>query len=122
VVRGEICLDTSCLSCSQLYYDGNQKQALEVSSLAPPDPPCPPSDRLLNLLMMGLEFEAQKKRKNDSMVTAMSVDTMLGPGLGNYHNQRSPSLPCIVSHDQVIYCLVFCSLFDACPLNFRFGV
>ncbi|KAK3921200.1 Cleavage stimulation factor subunit 1 [Frankliniella fusca] len=69
------------LMVSQLFYDGNQKQALEVQSVTNPDPPCPPSDRLFNLMMMGLEYETQRKRKKEGLTASISPDSFLGPGL-----------------------------------------
>lgn len=69
------------LMVSQLFYDGNQKQALEVQSVTNPDPPCPPSDRLFNLMMLGLECEVQKKRKKEGITASLSPDSFLGPGL-----------------------------------------
>lgn len=34
-------------------------------------------------MMMGLEYEVQKKRKKEGLTATISPDSFLGPGLGN---------------------------------------
>ena len=80
------------LMISQLFYDGYQPAAVQLTNIIHPDPACPPSDRLFNVVMMGLEKEAEinaeKRRLNkEKMITQNpSIRQMddindLGPGL-----------------------------------------
>ena len=45
------------LFCSQLFYDGYQQVAASMINVIHPDTACPPSDRLMKLVTMGLEVE-----------------------------------------------------------------
>merc|ERR1719266_1300675 len=47
------------LVISQLFYDGYQQVAVALSNIVHTDPPCPPSDRLMQVLTLGLEREAE---------------------------------------------------------------
>lgn len=81
------------LMISQLFYDGYQPVAVQLTNITHPDPACPPSDRLFNVVMMGLEREAElnaEKRKlskekaistQSSNVRGIDDITDLGPGL-----------------------------------------
>ena len=81
------------LMISQLFYDGYQPAAVQLTNIIHPDPACPPSDRLFNVVMMGLEKEAEinaekrKLNKEKSIITHSSNTrqiediTDLGPGL-----------------------------------------
>ena len=82
------------LIISQLFYDGYQPVAVQMTNVIHPDPACPPSDRLFNVVMMGLEREAEinieKKRLNKEKAIIASQTsngsqiqdiTDLGPGL-----------------------------------------
>ncbi|XP_026477972.1 cleavage stimulation factor subunit 1-like [Ctenocephalides felis] len=51
------------LMISQLFYDGHQNIAVSLSTLVLPDPPCPPSDKLLNIMISGLAAEPDRKEK-----------------------------------------------------------
>lgn len=42
---------------SQLFYDGHQKLAVDLSDLVSARPACPPSDRLLKVVTLGLKAE-----------------------------------------------------------------
>lgn len=46
-----------CLYYSQLFYDGHQQLAVNLANLAKAHPACPPSDRLLKVLKLGLKAE-----------------------------------------------------------------
>ncbi|CAG9132945.1 unnamed protein product [Plutella xylostella] len=48
---------------SQLFYDGFQPIAATLAAAVHADPPCPPSDRLLNLMMVGLQHEPDRKER-----------------------------------------------------------
>lgn len=65
---------------SQLFYDGHQSIAVSLTSAIQPDPPCPPSDRLFNLVSEGLKYEKEMQPKKDSN-NGLYLDTLLGPGL-----------------------------------------
>ncbi|XP_055687370.1 cleavage stimulation factor subunit 1 [Lutzomyia longipalpis] len=52
------------LIISQLFYDGYHNLAVELSTMVRADPPCPPSDRLLNVVVQGLQDEATKRENN----------------------------------------------------------
>merc|ERR1719510_1976932 len=82
------------LMISQMFYDGYQAVAVQMTNVIHPDPACPPSDRLFNVVMMGLEREAEinieKKRLNKEKAIIASQTsngsqiqdiTDLGPGL-----------------------------------------
>ena len=47
------------LILSQLFYDGYQQIALQLSNVLQVDPPCPPSERLLHVAKLGLERESE---------------------------------------------------------------
>lgn len=42
---------------SQLFYDGHQQLAVNLASAVKAHPACPPSDRLLKVLKLGLKSE-----------------------------------------------------------------
>ena len=78
------------LIISQLFYDGYQQMASQMTNMLHPDPPCPPSDRLFNVVMLGLEREAEiveEKRRLSKEKALMSSNpvrglmTDLGPGM-----------------------------------------
>ncbi|PSN45009.1 Cleavage stimulation factor subunit 1 [Blattella germanica] len=52
------------LMISQLFYDGHQSLAVGLSAVAQADPPCPPSDRLLHVVMAGLLHEPDRPQKS----------------------------------------------------------
>lgn len=68
------------LIISQLFYDGHQSLAVNLSSLVKAYPACPPSDRLLKVVTLGLREEEEHAEKSDDRVkTAVSLinDTCL---------------------------------------------
>jgi cleavage stimulation factor subunit 1 len=68
---------------SQLFYDGHQSLAVGLSAVAQADPPCPPSDRLLHVVMAGLQHEPERPQKTGA--TALTVpgqETLTATGLG----------------------------------------
>ena len=82
------------LMISQMFYDGYQAVAVQMTNIIHPDPACPPSDRLFNVVMMGLEREAEinsekrKLGKERALIAAQTSNTQqtqditdLGPGL-----------------------------------------
>ncbi|CAF4939625.1 unnamed protein product [Pieris macdunnoughi] len=60
---------------SQLYYDGFQPIAATLAAAVHADPPCPPSDRLLNLMMVGLQHEPDRK---DRLAAANVAEHLMG--------------------------------------------
>ncbi|XP_059619553.1 cleavage stimulation factor subunit 1 [Phlebotomus argentipes] len=52
------------LIISQLFYDGYHNLAVELSTMVRADPPCPPSDRLLNVMIQGMQDEATKRENS----------------------------------------------------------
>lgn len=78
------------LIISQLFYDGYQQMAVQLSNMLHPEPPCPPSDRLFNVAMLGLERESEiidekkKQSKEKSLLAANPIHglmTDIGPGM-----------------------------------------
>ena len=47
------------LIISQLFNDGYQHVAVTLSNILHTDPPCPPSDRLMNIVSMGMDKKAE---------------------------------------------------------------
>uniref|UniRef100_A0A0K8TM82 Cleavage stimulation factor subunit 1 n=1 Tax=Tabanus bromius TaxID=304241 RepID=A0A0K8TM82_TABBR len=50
------------LIVSQLFYDGYHNLAVELGSTVRADPPCPPSDRLLHVVIAGIQNEVPKEQ------------------------------------------------------------
>ncbi|XP_049284443.1 cleavage stimulation factor subunit 1 [Anopheles funestus] len=46
---------------SQLFYDGHHAVAVELTNLVRADPPCPPSDRLMNIFKQANQIEQSKE-------------------------------------------------------------
>lgn len=97
------------LMISQLFYDGHQALAVQLSNMTQADPPCPPSDRLLHLMLIGIANEPDRAKKeltnnnnssnnnsnnsnnsnnnnnnsnnNNSLQLLTNIDTLLGPGM-----------------------------------------
>ena len=70
---------------SQLFYDGHQQLAVGLSAIAQPDPPCPPSDRLLHIALLGLQHEPDRSAKQQLSALTGAISTQeaaAGPGLG----------------------------------------
>lgn len=79
-------LNVNCLP-SQLFYDGHQQLAVGLSAIAQPDPPCPPSDRLLHIALLGLQNEPDRSAKQQLSALTGAISTQeaaAGPGLGIY--------------------------------------
>jgi len=74
------------LMISQLFYDGYQQVAVQLTNMLAVDKVCPPSDRLYHVVASGLEVEAERKIKS-SGGTALppavptGVPEVVGPGL-----------------------------------------
>ena len=47
------------LIISQLFNDGYQHVVVTLSNILHTDPPCPPSDRLMNIVSMGMDKKAE---------------------------------------------------------------
>ncbi|KAL5014386.1 hypothetical protein ScPMuIL_008656 [Solemya velum] len=67
------------LIVSQLFYDGHQQIAVNLSNTVKTYPACPPSDRLFKLLQMGLKVEEDGigKKKNlsgDAVAPGTGID------------------------------------------------
>jgi cleavage stimulation factor subunit 1 len=70
------------LMISQLFYDGHQSLAVGLSAVAQADPPCPPSDRLLHVVMAGLQHEPDRPQKTGAVaLTVPGQDTITATGL-----------------------------------------
>jgi cleavage stimulation factor subunit 1 len=77
---------------SQLFYDGHQSLAVGLSAVAQADPPCPPSDRLLHVVMAGLQHEPERQQKTGAAVlTVPGPETMTSSGLGSYITLKLPA-------------------------------
>ncbi|CAL1274380.1 unnamed protein product [Larinioides sclopetarius] len=76
------------LIISQLFYDGHQTLAVSLSNLIKCQPPCPPSDRLFNLVALGIRTELDNKEHD-----AMRADTTtVGIGIDLEYETEAPSL------------------------------
>lgn len=74
---------------SQLFYDGYQQVALTLSNIVHTDPPCPPSDRLMNVVTLGLEKEVEGGHRQQN-----KTEQMLGPGLDlEYETEMTSTAP-----------------------------
>ncbi|XP_039300681.1 cleavage stimulation factor subunit 1 [Nilaparvata lugens] len=72
------------LMISQLEYDGQTALAGQLAAAvqAAADPPCPPSDRLLHLCMIGLQHEPDRRSHGHSLGLLNPVqEILIGPGL-----------------------------------------
>lgn len=69
------------LYCSQLFYDGHQSLGTTLTANVQADPPCAPSDRLLHIMIAGLEHEPDRKER---MANPGIGSNNIGPGLGRY--------------------------------------
>lgn len=72
---------------SQLHYDGHSTVATSLATLVQADPPCPPSDRLYHLTMIGLKHEPDRQKRNENTPTIglnPIQEILIGPGLGTY--------------------------------------
>jgi len=77
------------LIISQLFYDGYQQVALTLSNIVHTDPPCPPSDRLMHVVTLGLEKEAEGGHRQQN-----KTEQMLGPGLDlEYETEMTGAAP-----------------------------
>lgn len=70
------------LMISQLFYDGHQQVAVQLSNIIQPDPSCPPSEKLFHIVSLGLE--------KDTDVKSNRVEP-LGPGLDLEYETDMPS-------------------------------
>ncbi|GLV45750.1 Cleavage stimulation factor 50 kD subunit [Carabus blaptoides fortunei] len=77
------------LIISQLFYDGHQSLAVNLSSVVQADPPCPPSDRLLHIMIAGIEHEPERK---DRPVNHGIGSNLIGPGL-DLEFETEPQIP-----------------------------
>lgn len=70
------------INFSQLFYDGHQTMAVNLSNIVQADPPCPPSDRLLHIMIAGLDHEPERKERP---VNHGIGNNLIGPGLGEIY-------------------------------------
>ncbi|KAG8195232.1 hypothetical protein JTE90_027973 [Oedothorax gibbosus] len=76
------------LIISQLFYDGHQTLAVSLSNLIKTQPPCPPSDRLFNLVALGIRTELDNKEHDAMRAEATNV----GIGIDLEYETEAPSL------------------------------
>lgn len=66
------------LMISQLFYDGHQQLAVNLAGLVKAHPACPPSDRLLKVLKLGLKAEeeetGEKTFKSEYITPGAGID------------------------------------------------
>merc|ERR1719323_2104243 len=67
------------LIISQLFYDGYSQAAIQLTNILSVDPPAPPSERLLHVLIRGLDQEAEEKFQEEQAVRKNFVDINAGP-------------------------------------------
>ncbi|CAI6360445.1 unnamed protein product [Macrosiphum euphorbiae] len=67
---------------SQLFYDGYTSIANSLACKVNPDPPCPPSDRLRNVVMRGLQYETDEQKESEQSLNLNPIQQILiGPGI-----------------------------------------
>merc|ERR1719283_694497 len=77
------------LIISQLFYDGYQQVAVTLSNMVHTDPPCPPSDRLMHVVTLGLEKESDATHRSQNM-----AERILGTGLDlEYETEMQSNAP-----------------------------
>ena len=68
-----------------IYLCGHLQMAVGLTNVIQPDPPCPPSDRLYNVVMLGLEREAEiieeRKRINKEKILRNPTAPQVNNGL-----------------------------------------
>lgn len=64
--------------------------AVNLSNIVQADPPCPPSDRLLHIMITGLEHEPDKKERPQNHGIG---NNLMGPGLGKTYS-TTPNVSC----------------------------
>ena len=74
------------LMISQLFYDGYQQVAVQLTNMLAVDKVCPPSDRLYHVVASGLDLEAERKIKSSGgaalpPAVPTGVPEVVGPGL-----------------------------------------
>jgi len=68
------------LIISQLFYDGYSQAAIQLTNVLAVDPPAPPSERLLHVLIRGLNQESEEKAAEDkAMKKNTFADLTVGP-------------------------------------------
>ena len=55
------------LMASQLFYDGHQQLAVQITNNLMLPATCPPSERMLQIFSLGLEREAELKHKSQTL-------------------------------------------------------
>jgi len=77
------------LIISQLFYDGYQQVAVTLSNIVHADPPCPPSDRLMNIVTLGMDKESEGSHRQLN-----KTEQLLGAGLDlEYETEMSGTAP-----------------------------
>lgn len=66
------------LMISQLFYDGHQTIGTTLTGAVQAEPPCSPSDRLLHIMIAGLEHEPDRKERPINLGIG---NNSIGPGL-----------------------------------------
>jgi cleavage stimulation factor subunit 1 len=68
------------LIISQLFYDGYSQAAIQLTNILAVDPPAPPSERLLHVVVRGLDQEAEEKAQEDRVMKKNAyADLAVGP-------------------------------------------
>ena len=77
------------LMISQLFYDGYQNIAAQLNNILQPETPCPPSERMLHVVTLGLERESESTHR-----THTEAEKIMGPGLDlEYETEMTSSAP-----------------------------
>lgn len=56
------------LIISQLFYDGYKDIAVGLAAIVQPNPACPPSDRLLKIVKLGLQHDEEENKAKEDFV------------------------------------------------------
>lgn len=65
------------LMISQLFYDGYKDLAVGLAAIIQPHPACPPSDKLLKIVKLGLKFDEEENKDVENL-----AGEMIKPGAG----------------------------------------
>lgn len=83
------------LIISQLYYDGHHPMAITLQSSCNVVEPCPPSDRLSQLVQIGLAHEPDRMKRMEPSIGLNPIqEILIGPGLDlEFESDIEPSAP-----------------------------
>ena len=97
------------LIISQLFYDGYQQVAVTLSNIVHADPPCPPSDRLINIVALGMDKESEGSHRQLN-----KTEQLLGAGLDlEYETEMSGRVGSMMFRNKNCLLSYSCTLWEA---------